>query len=98
MSTNSDCEFIEPQPGKWYYILEHTHADKNAWDWRENADCYGPFASYEEAQQHLSDYHANPGGWSTTHYYDGYTSDEMERGLINSASRPEQSRTYRRFL
>lgn len=66
MSTNSECSFIEPKPGEWFYILEHYHAPKNSWDWREHATAYGPFTSNDEAEQHLSENHANPGGWSVT--------------------------------
>jgi len=64
MSTNSECQFIERNPGKWFYVLEDYNAPKNAWDWKENATAYGPFSSEEKAYEHLRDNHANPGGHS----------------------------------
>jgi hypothetical protein len=67
MSTGCECEFVEQESGKWIYRLEHYNAPKNAWDWRENADEFGPFSSFEQAERHLRDNHANPGGYSVHH-------------------------------
>lgn len=64
MSTNQECLFLE-WGGRWYYILEHYNAPKNAWDWMDNATTYGPFASEELANWHLKHNHANPGGSHT---------------------------------
>jgi hypothetical protein len=69
MSTGCECEFFVFK-GQHYYILEHYNAPKNSFDWHEHADVYGPFSSYKSAEQHLSDTHANPGGWS-------HSDDEM---------------------
>lgn len=68
MSTGLECEFVPvttstPSPTTvWFYILENWNAPKMAWDWREYATAYGPFASYEEADAHLTKNHPNPGG------------------------------------
>src|SRR5208337_2902097 len=37
-------------------------------DWRDYATSYGPFKSFEEADEHLVKYHANPGGYSVEEY------------------------------
>ncbi len=63
MSTGLDCEFVEQQDG-WVYILEQPTAPKLTWDWREYADTFGPFATFEIAHDHLRDNHANPGGYA----------------------------------
>lgn len=65
MSTNSECLFFKWKTGFWYYLLEDTHAPKNAWDWRDNAACYGPYQDEEDARKYLHMHHANPGGSST---------------------------------
>lgn len=63
-STGMECQFIEYKPGVWYYLLEDYGSPKGAWDWRENATAYGPFASWEAGNEHLRSNHANPGGSS----------------------------------
>ena len=63
MSSGLNCHFLENEPGKWYYLLEQWNAPKTAWDWRENADCYGPFPTFEKAHEHLGRHHSNPGGY-----------------------------------
>jgi len=86
MSTNSECVFVEPVRGKWYYVLEDFHAPKNAWDWREYARTYGPFSSKETARNHLQNNHANPGGYSEiTH--ENFKTDEVYKRLFNEARR-----------
>jgi hypothetical protein len=68
VSTGLNCEFIEPVPGDWYYILEDYFAPKNSWNWLEYATAYGPFNSQEDAAEHLREHHANPGGsWTIPH-------------------------------
>lgn len=59
MSTGADCKFYEERPGQWFYKLQR-------WPYGEtyDYDTYGPFTMFCEAQEHLSDNHANPGGWS----------------------------------
>lgn len=92
MSTNSNCEIIQVKPAEWYYILEHTFAPKNAWDWREHASAYGPFPDEEKALEHLIRNHANPGGYCTTELPPGVlemdlSNDELARKLIAEAPR-----------
>lgn len=59
MSTGADCHFHEVEPGKWDYRLQR-------WPYGEwpEYDTFGPFPSFEKAREHLSNNHANPGGWS----------------------------------
>lgn len=97
MSTNSECAFIEVAKGKWYYLLEDYDAPKNAWDWRDHASAYGPFATEEAADQHLRDNHANPGGSWTRPLPEGVdaldmSKDETLAKLIQSARAPTASR------
>jgi hypothetical protein len=68
MSTNSECEFFEAEPGKWFYALETKYGedDVEVWDWREDAKAYGPFDSQGQAHAHLMDHHPNPGGATVT--------------------------------
>jgi hypothetical protein len=63
MSTGLNCVFLEEKPGRWHYVLEDYNAPKNSWDWMEYAKAYGPFQTEDKAADHLSDHHANPGGW-----------------------------------
>lgn len=49
-STGEYCHFFKAKDKKWYYILGTTN--------------YGPFDDIDSAEDHLSNYHANPGGWS----------------------------------
>lgn len=88
MSTNSECLFVEPKPGEWYYILESYNAPKNAWDWREYADATGPFSSETAAQEYLSTHESNPGGSSTfSHSY--FKPDAVYETLIRNAHAPK---------
>lgn len=74
MSTGLDCRFVhvkrwdgfppaavrawpEHVPSRWFYLLEQ-------YSRRDEYDAYGPFASFDEALDHLDANHANPGGWS----------------------------------
>ena len=69
-------EFIEPVSGKWFYIIESTDAPKNSWDWREYAECFGPFDTLERAQEHLYDSHADTSG-STIHALGDFKDDAV---------------------
>ena len=83
MSTNSECEFVKWKK-KWYYTLEDYNAPKNAWDWYEYSSTYGPFASQDEADEHLRDNHANPGGASIAELpddIDGATRARLEGAI-----------------
>ena len=92
MSTNSECMFIEIEPSKWYYILENYHAPQNSWDWREHATCTGPFVSFDKADKHLGDNHANPGGFVRCPYVEhcppDLENDEVLKNLIENAIKP----------
>lgn len=85
MSTNSECVFIEVAPGQWWYVLEDFNAPKNAWDWREHAQAFGPFATEDTARDDLFSNHANPGGWSTYAFREGYKPDPVMARLMTEA-------------
>lgn len=87
MSTNSECLFVEVQPGQWWYLLEHYNAPKNSWDWREHSTAYGPFTSEDSAYEHLRDNHANPGGSCTSSYVEGFKPDEVLQRLIDECNK-----------
>lgn len=89
MSTNSECRFIEAEPGRWFYALEDSGSPHNAWDWREFARAYGPFDSEKAAGKHLHDHHANPGGSSTMRHGE-FRMDEVWTNLIAEA--PENTK------
>lgn len=100
MSTNSECLFIQVGIDQWFYVLEDYDAPRNAWDWREYATAYGPFKSEDEANEHLRDNHANPGGSSTQELPEGVTvldlsNDATLRRLIDEA--PKHTRRTRRY-
>lgn len=82
MSTGCECAVLKAG-GRWYYVLEHTNAPKNAWDWRENATAWGPFASSEAALEHLRRHHPNPGGHSTDES-DGEPDDVLAELIANA--------------
>ena len=42
MSTGLECDLIEVEPQQWYYVLDQG-SPRDAWDWREYANAYGPF-------------------------------------------------------
>ena len=85
MSTGLNCLFQEVSPLRWFYLLEHSHAPKNAWDWREHSTAYGPFPTFEAADKHLDENHANPGGAEIRKFEPGYKPDAIMRGLIKTA-------------
>ena len=57
MSTGLGCHFTEQKDGSWVYELESSFGC-------ECYNTYGPFTSYEKAEDHLCKNHANPGGWT----------------------------------
>jgi len=97
MSTGLNCEFVEPKSGEWYYILEDWNAPKQAWDWRDFATAYGPFASEEEANEHLRENHANPGGAEITSH-DIYAEDETYLKLFQEAAERAVKEASRRSV
>ncbi len=80
MSTGLDCAFYEIKPGEWYYLLEQYIS-------RDQYDAYGPFTTYEQANAHLHDNHANPGGHSIQRYTEGFQPGSWLQGLIGGASK-----------
>ena len=85
MSTGFECEFVEVEPDRWYYVLQNWDCPVGAWNWREYATAYGPFGSFEGARDHLHNNHANPGGYSIHQYTEGYEPDEIMTNLISAA-------------
>ena len=67
MSTNADCTFYEKKPGEWWYRLQCYPYGES-----EEYDTFGPFKTFDIAHDHLSDNHANPGGYGKIPYKDGY--------------------------
>ena len=84
MSTGYECEFIEPVKGSWYYILQRWDCPVGAWDWREYANAFGPFDSFDDAQEHRRTRQANPGGFDKILFSDCRIDDVMKK-LISSA-------------
>lgn len=99
MSTGLECAFVKlTTTGEWWYLLENWDSPKGACDWREYASAYGPFASEEEADEHLRQNHANPGGGWTD---DQCTPDDVVERLIKEAgerqkAQDEAERAYSR--
>ena len=94
MSTNSECEFIQTEPDKWYYVLEmRSYADddddedssyRDNADWRDNAESRGPFATFEAAEKHLGQNYANPGGFSVSELPEGVEALDLTKDPIMS--------------
>lgn len=95
MSTGLECNLVEVEPNKWYYLLQQGNCPVQCWDWREHADCHGPFSTEAAALQHLDDNHANPGGYSTRAYTPEYKPDEVMQRLIAAAISPTPRRSAR---
>lgn len=99
MSTGCECRFYEIKRDSWIYVLENYNAPKNSWDWRDHATAYGPFDSFESAEQHLDDNHANPGGFSKIELPAGQdeldlSKDETLKRLVEDAVKPQRRRDY----
>jgi hypothetical protein len=100
MSQPRECYIIEREPGKWYYVLEHVHAPKNAYDWRENADAYGPFETEDKVREHLHNNHSNPGGsWNFPHdQWIQREEDETWKRMLDGATDPAKTPGLRGIL
>lgn len=61
MSTGADCRFYEKTKGQWFYDLQQYPYGEN-----EDYKTYGPFRTFAAAEKHLSDNHANPGGYTVS--------------------------------
>ncbi|MGY3582337.1 hypothetical protein ACVIGB_000739 [Bradyrhizobium sp. USDA 4341] len=94
MSSGLECELFEPEPGKWYYVLQSYSCPVGAWEWREFAQSYGPFQNQDATEEHLRDNHANPGGYTVSAGSD-FRMDDIYRKLISEAEDPSQSNRFR---
>lgn len=99
MSTGAECEFVQVRSDAWYYLLERMPFEgEQRWGhWLEDADCYGPFATFDAAKQHLDDNHCNPGGFWTRQLPDGVaelnlSDDPVLKDRIEVAEKPASSR------
>jgi hypothetical protein len=88
MSVLRECVFLESTPGEWFYILERTSAPKDAYDWRDYADAYGPFRTKTAARHHLHSHHSNPGGATNVPYTAGgrFHNDPVVLELLKRAT------------
>lgn len=87
MSTGLECEIIEAEPGRWFYVLQDGSCPVECWDWHEFAHAYGPFETYGQATEHLRRFHANPGGHWRKPYEQGYEPGETLARLFKEATR-----------
>jgi hypothetical protein len=65
MSTGAECFFWESKEGKWYYEIQRWPYGET-----EESDEHGPFASFDDAEDHLDSNYANPGGYGVSYYED----------------------------
>lgn len=72
MSTGANCVFEEREPGRWWYRLQ-----KYPYGETEDYHDYGPFDSEEQAEDHLFNHHANPGGWWRVPYAEYATRKQL---------------------
>ena len=87
MSTGLECYFLKrPKTGEWFYVLQSWDCPTCCFDWREYAKATGPFTTEEEAERHLHDNHANPGG---SHTSEPEELDEVETKLVANAIKPQ---------
>ena len=86
MSQNRELEFIEAEPGRWFYVLEDSSAPKDSWDWHDYATAYGPFTSYEKAREHQYDLSRISTPGSTVHEYKDVKITPVLRKLIAGAT------------
>jgi len=88
MSSGLKCDFVEQRPGRWFYLLERHDAPARTWNWHEFVDAYGPFATIDEAETHLLEYHVNPGGWMVFPYDPANPPDADEDEVFAKATLP----------
>lgn len=92
MSTGCECNIVEVEPGKWYYIIEDYQAPKNSWDWREFATMWGPFESEDKAYLSCRDTHGNPGGYTLTRHVEYKPDKTAEKLLVECKARQTPQR------
>lgn len=61
--------FEERKPNEWWVVLEHAFGDLDPWDWTEQADHYGPFATLDAAHEHYETLGVRTSG-SETRYFE----------------------------
>lgn len=76
-STGADCYFYEESKGKWFYKLQQYPYGQTP-----DYDTFGPFGTFKQAYDHLSDNHANPGGFNIN-ALPGCPHDMVEDGWCN---------------
>ncbi len=86
MSVDRELEFIEPEEGRWFYVLEDWSAPRNAWDWHEHVSCYGPFESHEAACYHQYNISRISTGGSTITDHSSFEMTPLLGQLIESAT------------
>jgi hypothetical protein len=82
--------FFEPQAGQWFYAIEYSNAPRDSWDWRDYADCFGPFTTLESANEHLYNSRADVSG-STVLPMDVFIDDPGYQKLRFNAALPSLS-------
>lgn len=103
MSSGLNCDFVQAETEKWYYVLEDYNAPKHSWDWHAHAQACGPFLTEDVANEHLRNNHSNPGGSSTYRLPEGVekmdlSKDPLLANLIGNAEPPEPPEHHsRRF-
>ena len=102
MSSSLNCLYVEIERDKWYWVLERSNAPKNSWDWRDYADCCGPFESKDAANEHLHENNSNPGGCEVERLVDGMESRDLSKDavlarLILRAEKPIKTRNFNGF-
>lgn len=93
MSVQRECMYIETSPGKWYIVVEDCDAPRNAFDWLDNAQAYGPYETFDKAHDGFDMLgEPNPGGFHECPYEEGQELSENLQALIDKAKRPSRNR------
>jgi hypothetical protein len=89
MSSGLELNFVEFQPGAWYWIRQSSFCPVECWDWREHdPDVVGPFASYEAADESYCANERNTGGCSIIDYGPKHAQDKALVAAIAAATAP----------
>lgn len=93
MSSGANCQIIEVKRDKWYYLLERDPDSDSGDDWREDANCHGPFSSPDAATEHLDRNYANPGDWWETPLPKGQDEVDLSQDATLAAAIARASRS-----
>lgn len=66
MSTGQECDFWKATDGKWYFFLSEyppDDDDEDGYEWEDEGTYYGPFDTFESADEFLRYNFANPGSF-----------------------------------